>query len=97
MCAGNTADPVTVPAQVQTLQTRFGITDLVFVGDRGINTYGEFLSTEISELEETDDPAADLVAVGVAAYRRGVGGHQGVYRHALQRGGTRHAARLFLR
>ena len=33
---GNTADPVTVPAQVQTLQTRFGITELVFVGDRGM-------------------------------------------------------------
>jgi transposase len=33
---GNTADPVTVPAQVHTLQTRFGITELVFVGDRGM-------------------------------------------------------------
>src|SRR5882724_5262743 len=33
---GNTADPVTVPAQVHTLRTRFGITELVFVGDRGM-------------------------------------------------------------
>ena len=33
---GNTADPVTVPAQVQTLRTRFGITEIVFVGDRGM-------------------------------------------------------------
>lgn len=33
---GNTSDPVTVPAQVHTLQTRFGITELVFVGDRGM-------------------------------------------------------------
>jgi transposase len=33
---GNTADPVTVPEQVQTLRTRFGITELVFVGDRGM-------------------------------------------------------------
>jgi transposase len=33
---GNTADPVTVPEQVHTLQTRFGITELVFVGDRGM-------------------------------------------------------------
>jgi transposase len=32
---GNTADPVTVPEQVHTLRTRFGITELVFVGDRG--------------------------------------------------------------
>jgi transposase len=33
---GNTADPVTVPEQVHMLQTRFGITELVFVGDRGM-------------------------------------------------------------
>src|SRR5713226_6209380 len=33
---GNTADPVTVPEQVHTLRTRFGITELVFVGDRGM-------------------------------------------------------------
>ena len=33
---GNTSDPVTVPEQVQTLRTRFGITELVFVGDRGM-------------------------------------------------------------
>jgi AcrR family transcriptional regulator len=45
----------------------------------------EFLSTEISELEETDDPAADLVAVGVAAYRRLVLEHEGLYRIAFQR------------
>jgi hypothetical protein len=32
---GNTADPLTVPAQVETLRTRFGITEVVFVGDRG--------------------------------------------------------------
>jgi transposase len=33
---GNTTDPVTVPEQVHTLQTRFGITEVVFVGDRGL-------------------------------------------------------------
>jgi hypothetical protein len=33
---GNTADPVTVPEQVHTLQTRFGITAVVCVGDRGM-------------------------------------------------------------
>lgn len=33
---GNTADPVTVPAQVHTLRSRFGITEVVFVGDRGM-------------------------------------------------------------
>ena len=34
---GNTADPVTVPAQVQTLRTRVGMTETVFVGDRGMS------------------------------------------------------------
>ena len=33
---GNTADPLTVPVQVETLRTRFGITEVVFVGDRGM-------------------------------------------------------------
>jgi Transposase DDE domain len=33
---GHTADPLTVPAQVETLRTRFGITEVVFVGDRGM-------------------------------------------------------------
>lgn len=33
---GNTADPLTVPAQVETLRTRCGITEVVFVGDRGM-------------------------------------------------------------
>jgi hypothetical protein len=33
---GNTAAPVTVPEQVQTLRTRVGSTALVFVGDRGM-------------------------------------------------------------
>jgi len=39
---GNTADPRTVPAQVETLRTRFGITEVVFVGDRGmVKTQGK--------------------------------------------------------
>lgn len=33
---GNPSDPLTVPAQVETLKTRFGITEVVFVGDRGM-------------------------------------------------------------
>src|SRR5215510_12220454 len=33
---GNTSDPLTVPAQIETLKTRFGITEVVFVGDRGM-------------------------------------------------------------
>src|SRR5438445_13200645 len=39
---GNTSDPVTVPEQVQTLRTRFGVTEAIFVGDRGmIKTKGK--------------------------------------------------------
>lgn len=33
---GNTSDPVTVPEQVQTLRSRFGLAEIVFVGDRGM-------------------------------------------------------------
>lgn len=33
---GNTSDPVTVSEQVHTLRTRLGITEVVFVGDRGM-------------------------------------------------------------
>ncbi len=39
---GNTSDPVTVPEQVPTLRTRFGVTEAIFVGDRGmIQTKGQ--------------------------------------------------------
>jgi hypothetical protein len=33
---GNTSDPLTVPAQVEQLRTRVGITEVVCVGDRGM-------------------------------------------------------------
>jgi hypothetical protein len=33
---GNTADPIPMPEPVHTRQTRFGITALVFIGDRGM-------------------------------------------------------------
>jgi hypothetical protein len=33
---GNTSDPRTVPAQGETLRRRVGITEVVFVGDRGM-------------------------------------------------------------
>lgn len=35
---GNTADPATVEAQVEKLRVRFGLTDIVLVGDRGMLT-----------------------------------------------------------
>src|SRR5215470_13754482 len=33
---GNTADPHTVAAQLEKVKTRFGVTDITFVGDRGM-------------------------------------------------------------
>ena len=38
VCAGNTADPATVPAQVDKLRRRFGLRRVVLVGDRGMLT-----------------------------------------------------------
>src|SRR5262245_54678818 len=45
----------------------------------------EFLHTEIGELDETDDPAADLIDVGVVVFRRLVREHPALYRIAFQR------------
>ena len=36
--AGNVGDPTTVPDQVETVRTRFGLTHVVLVGDRGMLT-----------------------------------------------------------
>jgi hypothetical protein len=45
---GNTADPATVETQVEKLRARFGLTDIVLVGDRGMLT-----SARIERLRET--------------------------------------------
>lgn len=45
----------------------------------------EFLFDEIDKLVETDDPIADLVAVGVPVFRRLVLEHPALYRIAFQR------------
>ncbi len=47
VCAGNTGDPKTVPAQVERLQERFGLSRVVLVGDRGMLT-----KTQINVLRE---------------------------------------------
>jgi hypothetical protein len=47
--AGNTADPATVEAQVEKLRLRYGLTDIVLVGDRGMLT-----SARIERLREVD-------------------------------------------
>lgn len=45
----------------------------------------EFLADETDELTDTDDPVADLVAVGVPIFRRLVLEHPALYRIAFQR------------
>jgi hypothetical protein len=45
--AGNTADPATFPAQVQKVQQRFGVRDVVWVADRGMLT-----SAQVAKLRE---------------------------------------------
>lgn len=45
--AGNTADPVTLEAQIEKLRTRFGLAEVVLVGDRGMLT-----SARIERLRE---------------------------------------------
>jgi len=44
---GNTADPTTVPAQVEKLRERFGLKKVVIVGDRGMIT-----TTQVTKLKE---------------------------------------------
>src|SRR5687767_684737 len=45
----------------------------------------EFLAEGIAELVETDDPVADLVAVGIPVFRALVLDHPALYRIAFQR------------
>jgi hypothetical protein len=45
--AGNTADPATLEAQIEKLRARFGLADIVLVGDRGMLT-----SARIDRLKE---------------------------------------------
>jgi AcrR family transcriptional regulator len=45
----------------------------------------EFLHTEIARLRETDDPASDLIDIGVLVFRRMVREHPALYRVAFQR------------
>jgi AcrR family transcriptional regulator len=44
-----------------------------------------FLFAEIAKLEQTDDPVADLIDVGVLVFRRLVREHPALYRIAFQR------------
>jgi AcrR family transcriptional regulator len=64
--------------------TLFGSGDALLV-DALAQAAFEFLADEIEKLVETDDPAGDLVAVGVLAFRRLVTEHPALYRIAFQR------------
>ncbi len=48
--AGNTGDPATVPAAVEKLQVRFGLSDVVLVGDRGMLTSARIAALRSSGL-----------------------------------------------
>lgn len=45
--AGNTADPATFPAQVEKVQERFGVDEVIWVADRGMLT-----SAQVTKLQE---------------------------------------------
>jgi AcrR family transcriptional regulator len=64
--------------------TLFGSGDALLV-DALAQAAFEFLADEIEKLVETDDPAGDLVAVGVLVFRRLVTEHPALYRIAFQR------------
>ena len=64
--------------------TLFGSKDGLLAGALASDAF-EFLSGEIGKLEETDDPVADLIDVGVVVFRRLVREHPALYRIAFQR------------
>jgi AcrR family transcriptional regulator len=64
--------------------TLFGSADALLV-DALAQAAFEFLADEIEKLDLTDDPVADLVAIGVPVFRRLVVEHPALYRIAFQR------------
>ena len=58
---------------------------------RGRPTAFEYLYDEIDRLPKTDDPAADLIAIGTEAVRRLALDHPGLFRIAFQRVAGLHA------
>ena len=64
--------------------TLFGSKDGLLVQALARDAF-EFLYTEIGALEETDDPASDLLDVGLLVFRRLVRDHPALYRIAFQR------------
>ena len=62
----------------------FGSKEGLLVGALAQGAF-EHLVTEIDALEETDDPSADLIAVGIPVFRQLVVEHPALYRIAFQR------------
>ena len=62
----------------------FGSRDGLLVDAMGVRAY-EFLMQRMHEQELTDDPAADLVEMGVIAFRRMVVEHPTLFRIGFQR------------
>jgi len=69
--AGNTADPMTLGAQIKKLRHRFGIQRLILVGDRGMITQAR-IDQELRDVEGLDwisalrsSQIAELVAAGL--------------------------------
>lgn len=62
----------------------FGSKDGLLVASLARDAF-TFLFTELGKLDETDDPAADLVENGVLVFRRLVLDHPALYRIAFQR------------
>jgi len=62
----------------------FGAMDGLLVDARAQAAF-DFLADEIEQLDDTGDPAAHLVAVGVSVFRRLVIEHPALYRIAFQR------------
>jgi hypothetical protein len=52
---GNTADPMTIGAQITKLKERFGLSRVVLVGDRGMITQAR-LDEELNRAQEFGDP-----------------------------------------
>jgi transposase len=70
---GNTADPKTLPAQVQKLRQRFGLRQVVVVGDRGMITQArlreDFQGTQLSWITALRAGSIQKLAAGGALQR----------------------------
>jgi AcrR family transcriptional regulator len=73
-----------VGTSTRAVYSLFGSKEGLLVDALAQNAF-EFLADGIAELGETDDPVADLVAVGVPVFRRLVLEHPALYRVAFQR------------